>query len=209
MIIKLYDINKSLVEAWVREFKHKPLPAPYDVTIVEGDILQDSYDAIVSPANSFGYMDGGIDGLYTDFFGRELQKRLQDVIHHSYGGEIMVGHSVTVPTDNTQIPWLISAPTMRTPQDLNGTVNVYLACKVALRSAIVKGYDSVAFPGMGTGVGALPPDVAAVQMRRGFLDAIQGIRPVSSLWEHSLDEKNLAAGNDTQGLHLSEIVSKG
>ena len=206
MLIKLYAIDKPLLMAWRSEFSLKPLPEP--VEIIEGNILQEPHGAIVSPANSFGYMDGGIDLLYTEFFGRELQKRLQDVIQHSYGGELMVGHAVTIPTDNLQIPWLISAPTMRTPQDLNGTVNAYLASKIALRSAITKGFDSIAFPGMGTGVGALPPNVAAVQMRRGFLDAIQGMVPVSSLWERALDEKNLAVGNDTQGLHISELVKE-
>jgi O-acetyl-ADP-ribose deacetylase (regulator of RNase III) len=206
MLIKLYAIDKPLAEAWRTEFRLKPLPGTYEVEIIEGDILEDSHEAVVSPANSFGYMDGGIDLLYTEFFGRELQKRLQDVIMHSYGGELMVGHAVTIPTDNLQIPWLISAPTMRTPQDLNGTVGAYLASKVAVRTAIVKGFGSIAFPGMGTGVGALPPNVAAVQMRRGFLDAIQGMVPVSCLWERALDEKNLAAGNDTRGVHISEMV---
>jgi hypothetical protein len=39
------------------------------------DILTRTADAILSPANSFGFMDGGIDLLYSNFFGWELQDR--------------------------------------------------------------------------------------------------------------------------------------
>ncbi len=210
MIIKLYAIDKPLAVAWWTEFEAKPLPEGYEVVVIEGDILADSHDAIVSPANSFGFMDGGIDLLYTEFFGRQLQQRLQDVIRRDFAGELLVGMAVGIRTLNEQIPALISAPTMRTPKDLSGTINTYLASKAALENAIgseaMNPYGSVAFPGMGTGVGNVPFNVAAVQMRRGFLDAIQGIRPVSSLWERALDEKNLAAGNDTAGMHISEVV---
>ena len=206
MLIKLYAIDKPLAEAWRAEFGLKPLPEPYEVEIIEGDILEDHHDAVVSPANSFGYMDGGIDLLYTELFGRELQRKLQGLIHSNFGGELSVGESIMLATGIKRIPYLISAPTMRTPQDLNGTVNAYLASKSALRLANHNKLSSVAFPGMGTGVGALPPNVAAVQMRRGFLDAIQGMAPVSCLWERALDEKNLAVGNDTRGVHISEVI---
>ena len=40
------------------------------------EILESSADAIVSPANSFGYMDGGIDLVYLHRFGWELQTAL-------------------------------------------------------------------------------------------------------------------------------------
>ena len=39
------------------------------VRVVEGDILSLDVMAVVSPANGYGYMDGGLDALYTRFFG--------------------------------------------------------------------------------------------------------------------------------------------
>lgn len=50
------------------------------VRVVEGDILSLGVTAVVSPANSFGFMDGGLDALYTSFFGPQLQQRLQRMI---------------------------------------------------------------------------------------------------------------------------------
>jgi O-acetyl-ADP-ribose deacetylase (regulator of RNase III) len=45
------------------------------------------YDAIVSPANSFGLMDGGFDAALTKFFGGYLQSAVQERIIKEYSGE--------------------------------------------------------------------------------------------------------------------------
>ncbi len=79
-------------------------------------------DAIVSPANSFGFMDGGIDALYTYQFGPELQRRLQALIMTEHVGELPIGTAVIVPTMHDDIPWCISAPTMRVPTNVADTV---------------------------------------------------------------------------------------
>ena len=200
--IILSALEAELAIAWEQEFTKSQI----QVSVVQGDILETSADAIVSPANSFGFMDGGIDLLYTELFGRAVQQHLQDLIKNRFGGELVVGQAVTIPTHHEQFPWLISAPTMRTPADLTDTINVYLASKAALRSALDEGLDSIVFPGMGTGVGNLNYNIAAVQMRRGFTDALHGMKPVSSLWERSLDEKNLKAGLDTTPLHISGMA---
>lgn len=54
--IILVDQSKPLVEAWSNSFSRFA-----NVTILHGDYFQMPADAIVSPANSFGIMDGGID----------------------------------------------------------------------------------------------------------------------------------------------------
>ena len=47
-----------------------------NVSIHRGSIVDLNVDAIVSPANSFGFMDGGIDMLYSQHFGWQVQDRL-------------------------------------------------------------------------------------------------------------------------------------
>ena len=54
--ILLIDRNAKLVAAWEQAFA--PFPA---VTAKEGDFFEEAADAMVSPANSFGVMDGGLD----------------------------------------------------------------------------------------------------------------------------------------------------
>jgi len=48
-----------------------------DITISDSDILSFKADAIVSPANSFGYMDGGLDLKFraSNHSIEEIQKR--------------------------------------------------------------------------------------------------------------------------------------
>src|SRR5437016_5649909 len=91
------------------------------VTIFNGSIFDVNCDAVVSPANSFGFMDGGIDALYTQRFGRQVQERLQDLIRQHHHGELLVGTAEIVDTDYPPIPFLIAAPTMRVPMILHNT----------------------------------------------------------------------------------------
>ena len=110
LTIHLRDINPAMVAAWRAAFE-----GVADVHVSRGDIFEVQADAIVSPANSFGYMNGGIDLLYSHHFGWDLQTRLQQHIEDDWAGEIPVGMATIVDTDDPVIPFLISAPTMRAP----------------------------------------------------------------------------------------------
>lgn len=174
MKIILSSVESELTTAWKRfcgDFEF--------VEIHHGSILDLSCDAVVSPANSFGFMDGGIDLLYSHFFGWQVQKRLQDVIYEKYHGELLVGQAEVIETDNPQIPFVISAPTMRVPMVLRNSVNPYLAARAVLHlikygvfcygsykgEPISNFVESVAFPGLGTGVGQIGPNTCARQVR--------------------------------------------
>jgi hypothetical protein len=82
LAIHLRNINAAVVEAWEQAF----LDAP-DVLISQGDIFENTADAIISPANSFGYMDGGIDLVYSKYFGWALEANLKAVLSERFYGE--------------------------------------------------------------------------------------------------------------------------
>lgn len=145
-----------------------------DVEVHAGDIFDHAAEAIVSPANSMGFMDGGIDLAYSNHFGWDLQDRLQAMIRGEYDGELLVGQAALVATNDARIPWMISAPTMRVPMNLVNSVNVYLAFRAALRCAKGREVASVLCPAMGTGVGRMEPMVAASQMLKAFWEVVQG-----------------------------------
>ncbi len=142
--------------------------------IYNGHILKLKVDAVVSPANSFGFMDGGIDAAYTFTFGREIQTKLQEDIKNKYNGELLVGQAIPIETNHPTIPYIISAPTMRVPLDIRGTLNVFLATKAVLNlvnygkfengEPIKDKIHSIAFPGLGTGCGQLTAKTCALQM---------------------------------------------
>lgn len=167
----LRDQNPDMVMAWLEAFGE---PGPWSVG--SNDILRQRADALVSPANSYGYMDGGIDLAYRNHFGVGLQNRLQLVIENKWGGYLPVGKAVIVPTFNDLIPHMIAAPTMERPRDVRDTENAYLALTAALRA--VREFNGwavenaeppirrILVPGLATGIGGMDVDTAARQMRR-------------------------------------------
>lgn len=206
LTLHLRDLGEPLVAAWRRAFDGVD-----SVTVTRGDIFSDDEgpiatdapidvkaDAVVSPANSFGFMDGGIDAVYTYQFGFGLQERLQALITRDHQGELPVGQAVIVSTGDPGIPWCISAPTMRTPGPVAETVNAYLAFRAALVAAVAHNrrgeptIHRILCPGLGTAIGRMPVERCARQMRAAW-DRVVGERPFApnSIREASSDEAEL------------------
>ncbi len=174
MKIILTAREDDLTSAWERHCGDLP-----DVCVHRGSIFDVKCDAVVSPANSFGFMDGGIDMLYSQHFGWQVQERLQKLIREKHHGELLIGTAEIVETDNVWVPYLIAAPTMRVPMKLQDTVNPYLAARAVLLlvqhgtfqqgvlagERIAEAVRTVAFPGLATGVGAVGPNTCAHQVR--------------------------------------------
>ncbi len=174
MRIILADLSSKMVEAWRAFFDNEP-----NVLIIEGDITRTECNAIVSPANSFGFMDGGLDYALSERFGWDLEKKLQQQIKALPEGELLIGQALLIETGDRIVPFLISAPTMRIPTNFNidTSINAYLAMKGILIKA--KGDDrisSVAVPGLCTGVGRMQPIIAARQMFQAYKEIILGER---------------------------------
>src|SRR5204862_2581392 len=97
-----------------------------------GDFFAAAADAMVSPANSFGIMDGGLDLAIRGAIGGDIQRRVQAVIIERHHGELPVGAAEVVETENERWPFLVIAPTMRVPEPVSNTLNAYLAFRAAL-----------------------------------------------------------------------------
>lgn len=197
-----------MCDAWLREFSAIP-----DVEITCGDIfttrtgtipplspIDVKADAIISPANSFGFMDGGIDAVYMYMFGPGLQTRLQSAIAELYGGELPIGNALVIPTLHKDIPYCISAPTMRIPMEVSSTVNAYLAFRAALRAVLAHNdaglppIRNVLCPGLGTAVGRMPVGRCARQMRVAYDRVLGDAKPTfNTLRAAAQDEYDLRA----------------
>ena len=125
MKIQLVDKSKDMCDAWKEQFKNCP-----DVIIHQGDFFALQADCIVSPANSFGFMDGGLDGVITNKIGRKTQEKLRALLAKEYFGELLVGQAVLIETEYQEIPYCISAPTMRVPLTLKEMLCQQMAPKM-------------------------------------------------------------------------------
>lgn len=161
--LRLIDMQPALCEAWRREFQG------LDVAVNEGDLFASCGDAVVSPANCTGVMDGGLDEALRDFFGPTIEEVVRRMIHEAYQGELPVGHAIAVPTTHPQFPFLIASPTMRTPGDVSRTINAYLSMTALLRVALQHpDISSVVVPGLCSASGRMPPALVARQMRAAY-----------------------------------------
>lgn len=200
MKIILSAVEEPLARAWETFCGDVP-----GVTIHRGSILDVACDAVVSPANSFGFMDGGIDALYLEYFGADIQMRVRRAICERHHGELVVGTAEIVETGHVRIPYLIAAPTMRVPMILRETVNPYLATRAALllvRSGtfpdgahagapVADVIHAVAFPGMGTGVGRVSPATCARQMRMAIDDVLGWPHAMPPSWAEASEQHQL------------------
>jgi O-acetyl-ADP-ribose deacetylase (regulator of RNase III) len=175
------------------------------VEIQHGSILDVDCDAVVSPANSFGFMDGGIDGVYMDYFGSEIQMIVRRQIYEYHGGELIVGNAEVVETGNDKIPFLVVAPTMRVPMVLNESVNPYLAARAVFRlikegvfltgqfegKRIRDHINRLAMPGLGTGVGKVGYATCAHQVRTAINDVLLEHYRMPQSWAEASERHQL------------------
>jgi O-acetyl-ADP-ribose deacetylase (regulator of RNase III) len=132
------------------------------------------YDCLVSPANSFGMMDGGIDAAIVRFFGHSLMVAVQEYILEEYLGEQPIGTSFIVKTNHPKHPFLAHTPTMRVPMSVAGTDIPYTAMWAMLLT--IRRYnqnaerkiDRIVCPGLGTGIGRVPYREASRQMALAY-----------------------------------------
>ena len=169
---KLYliDSKSELCDKWRQVFSSYP-----EVEVLSGDYFQQSADAIVSPANSFGIMDGGLDLAIRNELGFQVETDIQEVILNKYLGEMPIGTAEIINTNHDRWSYMIAAPTMRVPEKIAFTLNAYNAFRAILIAInnfnehnLRKPIKSLVCSGLGTGIGCMEPVKCAAQMRAAF-----------------------------------------
>lgn len=128
------------------------------ITVVTGDITKLEVDAIVNPANSQLIMGGGVAGAILRVGGDKIQNEALKK------ASVPIGKAAATTAGKLKAKYVIHAPTMVRPAMLTNKENVKLATKAALECAKKIGVKSLAFPGLGTGVGGLNSEEAAEVM---------------------------------------------
>ncbi|GAA3861140.1 macro domain-containing protein [Saccharothrix violaceirubra] len=166
----LCAVDEPLANAWGAVADGRP-----GVEVHRGSVLDIPAEAVVSPANSSGWMRGGIDAVYARAFPL-VEANVRSAVLALHGGELPVGEAVLVPTGEIEPQWLVSAPTMRRPAETlpDDTVHPYLAARAVLRlwrdgrledgRPIRSVIRTLVMPGLGTGIGGVAPGTCARQV---------------------------------------------
>lgn len=202
----LVDPKKALCDAFREYFKDLP-----NLEIVTGYFEKlPEFDCMVSAANSFGLMDGGVDAAIIRYFGQSLMFRVQEHIIEHYRGEQSVGTSFIIETGNEKHPFLAHTPTMRVPMSIVGTDNVYRAMWAMLlavhehNKVAEKKISSVACPGLGTATGHVPLPEAARQMALAYENFLNPPRLISWTFASNRQSEVLYRGQD--GFVTAELL---
>jgi O-acetyl-ADP-ribose deacetylase (regulator of RNase III) len=198
----LVDPNATLCAAFREYFVDLP-----NVSIVQGrfEDLPD-FDCMVSPANSFGLMDGGVDAAIILFFGSGLAAKVKRHIVAEFLGEQPVGTSFIVETDHPQHPYLAHTPTMRVPMDIAHTDHVYVAMAAMLRAvhhhnrSTERPIRTIACPGLGTGTGRVPYREAARQMALAYSFFLNSPQHLS--WQLADERQSAIRYGGDMGFHI-------
>ena len=164
MNILIADHNKSTI-ASINECNPS-----FDVEL--GNPLAFDIDAVVSPANTMGIMNGGYDAVLRRYFGIEyMVKQYLDKFN------LDVGEAIAVKTGHSKVEWLIVTPTVSvTGEGLSGHASVSYSCAYnAVKAAYAKGIQYLGMTGLGSGVGQLDRRISAKQQVQGIEDALNEI----------------------------------
>jgi O-acetyl-ADP-ribose deacetylase (regulator of RNase III) len=175
-----FDNNKHIIDAYMKALK--PFESMYKIKYDVGDIKhivqRNHCTCIVSPANSFGEMNGGIDLWIAKMF-PDVQKNVYRYIksHSWYKSQtgvpcIPVGDSMLCGTGSNICPYIVIAPTMFKPSDIRFTDNVYRAFISILDNFHDRSFI-IGVSGMGTGVGNLSAEECAKQVALAFKHFIE------------------------------------
>lgn len=113
MKLSLADNNLNLVIEWSKTFSKLP-----EVKILCANILDAAECYMVSAADSFGNIDGGIDLVYSDYFGWDLEKKVKNEIDQLTNSKLPVGSRIIIGANYSKILFLIVSPTLRMPEAL-------------------------------------------------------------------------------------------
>tara|TARA_Y100000034_G_scaffold135687_1_gene208624 strand:+ start:1005 stop:1520 length:516 start_codon:yes stop_codon:yes gene_type:complete len=140
------------------------------IKIVEGDkanITKPKTDALVSPANGVGVMGAGAAGAIADAGGQNFRREAKDKVD-AHGKPLEPGECYSTEPHRLKrrgVKRVYHAVTMKYPGGFTSLDIVDKVMHTVLNQAIEDKMESIAFPGLGTGIGGLEASsVARIMM---------------------------------------------
>lgn len=178
----------SLNSVWVDEIK-KEIGEREDIQVTCGKVedLPRINSTFVSPANSLGFMDGGIDYAFSRLMFPGVEKAVRQKIL-AIGKKTLlgrpylpIGQAIAISTC-IESCHLIAAPTMFLPHDVRGTQNAYASTLAALAlHAKYAPETTLVLTSHCCGYGKMSEAESAKQMVRAFHDFEAGRIPNDEL----------------------------
>ena len=179
MRIYLVDIDGRMIKAWESFFSNEENIVIANRDVVEFLKTNVEVDSVVSAANAFGIMDGGLDAVYLRHFGLELQEAVQCKISAEYLGEQPIGTSIVVDIPGHAGIKFYHIPSMRVPQPIIDPRVIYTCTRTALVTGILNGAKNMLLPAFGHLTGRVEAEIVSELMYRAYNDVCKNSeRPI-------------------------------
>ena len=126
--------------------------------MVRGNLLDEPVDAIVNAANGHLAHGGGVAGIISRAAGPELQAESERLVRKS--GALKTGTAVVTTAGKLPFKGVIHAVGPRQGEG-DEEAKLVLALTSSFQRAKERGWESVSFPAVSSGIFAVPPDVCA------------------------------------------------
>lgn len=141
------------------------------ITLIQGDITEQSVDAVVNAANSSLLGGGGVDGAIHRKGGPKILEECRELRTSRYEEGLPAGQAVATTAGDLPARWVIHTvgPVYSASEDRSGLLS---SCFTeSLRVAEELGAGSMAFPAISTGVYRWPLDDAARIAARAVMNS--------------------------------------
>jgi O-acetyl-ADP-ribose deacetylase (regulator of RNase III) len=131
------------------------------IRLVQGDITQESADAIVNAANSSLFGGGGVDGAIHRRGGPAILADCRKLRASQYGKGLATGKAVATTAGELDARWVIHTVGPRHSGEEDRSALLASCYRESLRVADELGARTVAFPAVSAGIYGWPVDDAA------------------------------------------------
>jgi O-acetyl-ADP-ribose deacetylase (regulator of RNase III) len=183
MKIIFFDLNEEKIKKYKHILNHinnknKNINVDFLNCDLKKLVEEKMIDIIISPANSYGAMTGGIDIDICEL-DNSIQKKVYERVKISHyfdmDNEPYIPVGICEPIKINHNLTLLMAPTMKHPKDISETNNIFLAfnailiCLQSLQYHYHHKKITIACPCLGTGCGNIDAEISAKQIFHAFL----------------------------------------
>jgi O-acetyl-ADP-ribose deacetylase (regulator of RNase III) len=141
---------------------------------VRGDLLEEPVDAIVNAANGHLAHGGGVAGIIARAAGPALQEESNRLVRSK--GSFLSGTAVVTTAGHLPFQGVIHAVGPRYGEG-DEERKLFEALKAAFACARERGWESIAFPAVSSGIFAVPLDICArAYVRAGRASPLRNVR---------------------------------
>lgn len=156
-----------------------------NVTTMVGDITKQEVEAVVNAANKELGGGSGVNGAIRKAGGPEIQKYCEELRATTHPNGLPAGQSVITPGGKLPAKWIIHTVGPKYGLENGREAELLASCyRTALGLAEERGFKTIAFPAISTGVYGYPKAQAAkvaaeaIKQELPKLTKVQGIRMV-------------------------------